>query len=113
MQISGQIYKIGETQVVSEKFSKRELIIKTEANTPYPQFIKVELTQDKVNILDQYQVGQEVTASINLRGRLHTGDRGEQCYVTLQAWRIEKVGDGAVNNSTETSFEDMSKDLPF
>jgi hypothetical protein len=40
MEITGKIYKINETQVVSDRFSKREFILTTEHNTPYPQSVK-------------------------------------------------------------------------
>jgi len=115
MKITGQIYKISDTQVVSEKFSKRELILKTEANTPYPQFIKLECNQDKCAMLDNYKVNDEVSVDINLRGRLWNGDKGEQCFVTLQAWRIEKIGGTTSTPTTETTFtaSNDNEDLPF
>ena len=43
--ITGVIYKIDETQQVSEKFSKKELILKI--NGDYPQYIPVQFTNKK------------------------------------------------------------------
>ena len=110
MKVTGEIYKINDTQVVSEKFSKRELIVKTEASTPYPQFIKLECTQDKCSLLDSFKVGQNVDVDINLRGRLWNGDKGEQCFVTLQAWRITEVGS---EQKVVDNFAPTPEDLPF
>ncbi len=56
MDISGKIKVIGETQVISEKFKKRELVITTEDK--YPQHITLQLVQDKCNILDRFKVGK-------------------------------------------------------
>jgi hypothetical protein len=105
MEITGKIYKINETQVVSDRFSKREFVLTTEANTPYPQSVKFEFTQDKTTVLDSYNLGDEVSVSFNIRGRLHNGNNGEQCYVTLQAWRIEKVGETFSGNHAEIDMK--------
>jgi hypothetical protein len=117
MKVTGQIYKISDTQTVSDKFSKREFIVKTEAATPYPQFIKLECTQDKCALLDSFKANDEVSVDINLRGRLWNGDKGEQCFVTLQAWKIEKVGIGSTTQSNEQpvfkSSVDDNDGLPF
>jgi hypothetical protein len=61
MQVIGQIKVISDTQKVSEKFSKREFVLTTEASTPYPQHVSFQVTQDKVNLLDNLAIGQEVT----------------------------------------------------
>ena len=113
MKITGQIYKIGDTQVVSEKFSKREMIIKTEMNTPYPQYIKVEFTQDKTSLLDTYKVNDEVGVEVNLRGRLFNGEKGEQCFVTLQAWRIESYSTATVAEVKADVVSNDNDPLPF
>lgn len=91
MQINGEIYKIGDTQKVSDRFSKREFILITEKSTPYPQHVKMEVTQDNCNKLNSYSVGDEVSVDFNIRGRLHNGTNGEACYVTLQVWKISGV----------------------
>ena len=90
MQINGEIYKIGDTQKVSDRFSKREFILITEKGS-YPQHVKMEVTQDNCVKLDSYSVGDEVSVDFNIRGRLHNGTNGEACYVTLQAWKITGV----------------------
>ena len=68
LQISGVIQKIFDTHVVSENFKKREFIL--ESGTPeYPEYIKMEFTQDKTGILDNYKVNDPVQISFNLKGR--------------------------------------------
>lgn len=91
MEIKGTIYKIGQTQAVSEKFSKREIVIKTDESTPYPQFISLIATQDKTAILDSYKDGDVVELSFNLKGRLYNHpDKGEQFFNSLELWKINK-----------------------
>ena len=60
----------------------------------YPQMIMIEFIQDKVDLLNNYNVGQDVKVSINLRGREWTNQQGELKYFnSIQGWRIEKVVD--------------------
>ena len=68
MEVIGKIKLIGETQSFgSNGFIKRELVVTTDEQ--YPQIILIEFVQDKCDILNSYQVGQNVKVSINLRGR--------------------------------------------
>jgi len=85
---SGPILNIGETQTFGSGFTKRELVITTEADSKYPQAVKFEVTKDKCVELDQYKLGQNVTVSFNLRGNEYNG----KYFVNLQAWKIEADG---------------------
>jgi len=90
MNVKGTIKVINQTQVISEKFSKREFVIETADQ--YPQLVMFQLTQDKCDYLDVYQLGQQVDVSFNLRGREWTSPAGEVKYFnTLEAWRLERL----------------------
>jgi len=91
MEIQGKVKLIGETQTFgSNGFRKREIVVTTEEQ--YPQHIMVEFVQDKSDLLDNYQVGQSVKISINLRGREWTNPQGEVKYFnSIQGWRIENL----------------------
>lgn len=130
--IQGTIKVINPTQVISDRFSKREFVIETQDT--YPQQVIFQTTQDKCSLLDQVQVGEFVDVSFNLRGREWTSPQGEVKYFnTIEAWRIEKVGQGtgipvggpspmslgadpipvAQTASALESNNDDSDDLPF
>lgn len=91
MEVQGRIKMIGETQTFgSNGFRKRELVVTTEEQ--YPQHILVEFVQDKTDLLNSYQVGQQVKVSINLRGREWVNPQGETKYFnSVQGWRIEAL----------------------
>ncbi len=90
MEISGRVKVINEVQQVSASFKKRELVVTTEEQ--YPQHILVEFTQDKTDLLNNFQVGEPVKVSINLRGREWVNPQGETKYFnSIQGWRIEKL----------------------
>ena len=91
MEVQGRIKLIGETQTFGANgFRKREIVITTEEQ--YPQHIMIEFVQDKTELLNNYQVGQQVKININLRGREWVNPQGETKYFnSIQGWRIENV----------------------
>jgi len=89
---TGTIKVISDTQRISDKFQKREFVV-TDTTSMYPQDILFQTTQDKCNLLDQFQINENVEVSFNLRGREWTSPQGEVKYFnTIEAWRIEKQG---------------------
>ena len=96
MEVQGKIKLIDETKEYgSNGFRKREMVITTEEQ--YPQHILIEFVQDKTELLNNYQVGQNVKVSINLRGREWVNPQGETKYFnSIQGWRIENL-EQAVN----------------
>lgn len=87
MEVKGKIEKVMDVQQVTDTFKKREFVLLVQDGN-YPQYIKFETHQDKVSILDQCKVGDEVNVKFNLRGRLYK----ETAFNTLVAWFIEKAG---------------------
>ena len=107
MNVKGRLHLKGETQQITEKFSKREFVIQTEDK--YPQLILLQLTQDKCGLLDEYEVGDAIDVDINIRGREWTSPKGEVKYFnTLEAWRFNRAEDD------EVSYESKkADDIPF
>lgn len=119
MEILGKIKVINPTQNVSASFKKRELVVVT--NEQYPQSILIEFAQDKCDILDNYQVGQNVKVGINLRGREWVNPQGETKYFnSIQGWNISKDESTAptIQAKEESALTGVAKeeehdDLPF
>lgn len=89
MEVIGKIKKVDETKTFGASgFRKREMVVTT--NEQYPQMLMIEFVQDKCDLLNSYQVGQDVKVSINLRGREWINPQGEAVYFnSIQGWRIE------------------------
>lgn len=88
MEVIGRIKVIGQNQEINPTFRKRELVITTEEQ--YPQTLMIEFVQDRTDLLNNFQVGQPVKVSINLRGREWVNPEGETRYFnSIQGWRIE------------------------
>lgn len=125
MEVQGTIKLIDETKTYgSNGFRKREVVLTTDEQ--YPQHLMIEFVQDKTDLLNNFQVGQKVNISINLRGREWVNPQGETKYFnSIQGWRIEKVqtGEGADNmppvppmeafEPAENLKEEDYDDLPF
>ena len=124
MELTGKIKWIDETKTYGNNgFRKREVVITTEEQ--YPQQILIEFIQDKCELLNNYQVGQNVKIGINLRGREWTNPEGETKYFnSIQGWRIDALENDSSTEippmPTPTSFEpaegdanEVDDDLPF
>ena len=116
MEVIGKIKLIGETQTFGNNgFRKREMVVTTDEQ--YPQMIMIEFIQDKVDLLNNYNVGQDVKVSINLRGRDWINPEGEAKYFnSIQGWRVESLVSASSNQAPPTTqFEpapDLSSDEP-
>tara|TARA_R110000868_G_scaffold364498_1_gene627351 strand:+ start:217 stop:534 length:318 start_codon:yes stop_codon:yes gene_type:complete len=105
MQLKGKIKLVGETEQVSDKFKKRELVITTNDNPTYPQHISMQCTNDKCVMLDNLAIGQEVSIEANLRGREWTSPSGQVKYFnTIEVWKLDVIGE---------SVKAPVDDLPF
>jgi hypothetical protein len=112
MNLTGTIKRISETQIITDKFQKREFVL-TLPDPKYPQDILLEMQRDNCDRLDNLTEGQEVKCEINLRGREWTAPTGEVKYFnTLVCWKIEAVG-GGVKVPQEQGNKNDSSDLPF
>lgn len=120
MDIKGKVHEISPVITVSEKFKKRELIIEYAENPSYPEFVKFEAVQDKVNLFDNIKLGDQVELFFNLRGRAWIDKMGKTSYFnTLVVWRINPISSGGSSPSPEYAAPvDISSapeddDLPF
>jgi len=97
LELNGKLVKKFEEQKISDKFKKREFVIETSENK-FTEQIKFELVQDRTDLIDPYQIGDNLKITFNLKGREWQG----KYFVNVQAWRIEKAGE---SNQTQESPE--------
>ena len=125
MEVQGSIKVIGEVQEISTTFKKRELVVSTDEQ--YPQTLSIEFIQDKTDLLNKFEIGQNVKVGINLRGREWENPQTKEIkyFNSIQGWRIELLensnsGDdlppldnlSPFEPASETNDEDLD-DLPF
>jgi hypothetical protein len=95
LKYTGTIVFIGQTEVISDKFSKRQIVL-SDKSSEYPQEICFEFNQSKCDDLDSHVVGGLVTISYNLKGKLW---KDNKWFNVLNGWKIE-----AVNNLNPDTF---------
>lgn len=125
MEVQGAIKVIREVQEISATFKKRELVITTDEQ--YPQTLSIEFVQDKTDLLNKFEVGQNVKVSINLRGREWENPQTKEIkyFNSIQGWRIELLENSNTDDdlppldnlspfepASDTNDEDLD-DLPF
>ena len=90
VEVLGKIKLLGEIKTYGDNgFRKREVVITTQEQ--YPQHLLIEFIQDRCELLDSFNVGENVKISINLRGREWENPEGEIKYFnSIHGWRIEK-----------------------
>ena len=112
MEIQGRIKQIFPSQMIGQNgFEKRDLVIVTEEQ--YPQTIIIQFTQQRCDLLDSLQVGQNVKVYINIRGREWTNPQGETKYFnTIEGWKIEVVHTTNVANQQPVQQQPVTQAAP-
>lgn len=101
-EVQGRIHTIAETVQVTEKFRKRAFVLEIEPDGRYPQFCEFEFSQDRCELLDLVEEGQDATVEFSLRGREWTNNEGQvKTFNTLAAWKVDVQGAQAPAPSDE------------
>jgi len=106
MEITGTIKVLGNLEKVSDKLTKKQVVVTT--NEQYPQDIAIEFLNDKIDTLKNFKVGNKVIIGINLRGREYNG----KYYNNIVGWRVS-ADLGEVTNSQQQPAREVEADLPF
>ena len=110
MKVTGKIHNVGTLRVVSEKFKSKDVVLLTDEK--FPQYISIQFTQDKTDLITQNDIGQQVEVNINLRGRKWESPQGEIKYFnTIEGWQINEVGTAV--KEPIIMVDDSDNDLPF
>lgn len=102
LEITGKIIEINPTMQVSERFKKRIFILDITEETngqTYTNYASLQASQNKCEVLDGYKVGDEVKVSFNVRGNRWEKDGKVNYITTLDAWRIERIGNQTQSNN--------------
>ncbi len=90
----GKLIAVNDTQQVNERFKKREFVLETseEINgNVYTNYAKMQLVQNKCEIIDNYKIGDTIKVNFNIKGNKWERDGNVNYITNLDAWRIENV----------------------
>ena len=95
--VTGKLIEKYDAQQITDSFKKREFVVecpKEISGNVYQDYLKFQLTQDRVSLIDSMNVGDMVKVHFNLRGSKYTSKKdGSTGYITnLEAWRLEAGG---------------------
>jgi len=96
-ELQGKILQIDEIQTFNSGFTKREFVVETEEDR-YSQQIKFEAVKEKTSLTDGFAVGDPVKVTFDIRGNEYNG----RYYVNLNAWKLDKVGEGSAETGGAT-----------
>lgn len=94
LQQTGRLIERYATQQVSEKYKKREFVLEIteEINgNNYTNYGKFQLTQAKCDVIDSFQIGENLKVSFNIKGNKFERNSKIEVITNLDAWRIERV----------------------
>ena len=85
MEITGILKQKDDVQTFGTNgFSVCQILLETDEK--YPQVIPVKFVQDKSDLPQPYNIGEEITVSINIRGSEYNGKN----YSEIQGWKIQR-----------------------
>ncbi|MCB0514809.1 MAG: DUF3127 domain-containing protein [Chitinophagales bacterium] len=95
-EIEGRIISLGEIQQKTDTFRIREFVVQNDRNVNgsiFTDYIKFQLTQDRVELLNNYQLDENVKVHFNIRGRKWEKNGEDIYFNSLDAWKVEKLID--------------------
>lgn len=93
-EITGKLIAVFDTQQISDRFKKREFVLETseEINgNVYTNYAKMQLVQNKCEIIDNFNVGDTIKVNFNIKGNKWERDGNVNYITNLDAWRIEQA----------------------
>ncbi len=118
-ELTGKLIEKFDMVQVTDKFKKREFVIEVESdgNYNYTDYIKFQLTQDKCDLIDNYNINNMIKINFNIRGNKWEKDDKVNYFTNLNAWKIESVDAGVedlpVPDAPDVELADEEDDLPF
>ena len=111
LHIEGTLKKKFDVVTRKNDFKSMEFIVKTE-DEKYPQLIKMQVVQDKIEKINEIPEGTKAKWFFNLKGRDWENKKGETIYFnSIEVWRFETTGTDFKEEVTTTDA--VSDELPF
>jgi hypothetical protein len=127
-EITGKLVAKYDTVQRTGTFKTREFVLEKSEDIggrTITNYVKFQSVQDRVSLVDRFNIGDEIKVSFNIKGSRWEKD-GRVNYITnLDAWRIEQVQLGASASSgvdvipdygapaNASAPPDFVDDLPF
>ncbi|WP_291862139.1 DUF3127 domain-containing protein [Marinilabilia sp.] len=113
-ELTGKLIVKEDTVNISDRFKKREFVIDVpnDRNPEWNDTIKFQTTQDRTELIEPYNLGDDILVAFNIKGNKWERDGKVNYFTNLEAWRIEKVGAGGVSTPGAAPLPDQPEALP-
>ena len=126
-ELTGKLIAKNETIQRTETFKVREFAVeKTDEinGRTITNYVKFQCVQDKTDIIDKVNVGDDIKVYFNIKGTKWEKDGKTNYFTNLDAWRIEQLMQPKNSSNAESDFlestdtftetaSDATDDLPF
>jgi len=126
-ELTGKLLEKFDVMQRTETFKVREFVVeKTEDinGKTITNYIKFQCVQDRTNIVDRVNIGDEIKVYFNIKGTKWEKDGRTSYFSNLDAWRIEQLLQAGKSSSFDndhlepldtftSSSEEAIDDLPF
>jgi hypothetical protein len=110
-EVTGKLHAKYDTHQVNERFRKREFVLELseEINgNVYTNYAKMQLVQNKCDLLDRYNEGDMLRVNFNIKGNRWERDGKVNFITNLDAWRIEPAPPAGTTSAAQGSPEGYS-----
>jgi len=88
-QVIGKVYFKSEVELIGANQMKKQILV-VETDNEYPQKLPIEFIKEKVDLLNNLQIGQQVKVSVNVRGNEYQDRNGVTRFgLSFQGWKAE------------------------
>lgn len=87
--IVGKVYFKSEIETIGANQIKKQIVV-VETDGEYPQKFPVEFIKDKVDLLNNAAIGQNISIQVNARGNEYKDKNGITRFgLSFQGWKID------------------------
>jgi hypothetical protein len=126
-ELTGKLLEKFDTIQRTESFKVREFVVEKSEDINgkiITNYIKFQCVQDRTNIVDRVNIGDEIKVYFNIKGTKWEKDGRTSYFSNLDAWRIEQLLQAGKSSSFDndhlepldtftSSSEEAIDDLPF
>ncbi len=94
-ELTGKLIEKYDVIQVSDRFRKREFVImitSERSGMEFTDYAKFQLTQDRCDLIDPYNLNDEIKVSFDISGNKWEKEGKVTYFTNLRAWKIEPAG---------------------
>ncbi|MEO6188301.1 MAG: DUF3127 domain-containing protein [Ginsengibacter sp.] len=126
-ELTGRLLEKFETVQRTETFKVREFVVEKSEEIngkTITNYIKFQCVQDRTNIIDKINLGEEIKVYFNIKGTKWEKEGRTSYFSNLDAWRVEQILKSGKDVSSDNdhlepldtftgSSDEVIDDLPF